>query len=170
MADVRQHAGAVLVVLGLAFLVVGSGGFDLQMADRTTTIDVANDPDAYLGIVDNSADAGANIDGGNDTGNVYFLDDNANAFADASAFSGTVVRVDYDDGTTDTDPGLNASVRNTDVVESLTTSHDFVLQLECEDGSSDQGNGSVTVAITATGDDVVDGERTTTETINIDCT
>lgn len=170
MADVRRYVGAALLVCGLALLVTGTGGFDHVANGRTATIDVTGDPDAYLGIVDNSGDAGASIDGGNDTGNLYFLDDNAGAFADSSAFATDVVRVDYDDGTSDTDPGLSATVRSTDAVESLSTSHDYVLEVVCDDGATDQGTGYVVVAITATGDDVVDAERTTNNQIGIDCT
>ena len=170
MAEPRRVLGGVLLVCGAALLVVGAGGFDQALTDRTGTVAVVNDPDAYLGIVDNSADSGANVNGSGDTGNIYFLDDNAGAFADSSAFDESVVRVAYDNGTTDSDPGLTATVRNTDVLTSLTTDHDYVLQLECEDGASDQGTGTVTVSITATGDDDVDAERTTNETISIDCT
>ena len=166
----RRRLGAALLLCGAALLVVSSVGFDYTRAERSSTIQVANDSDAYLGIVDNSGDSAANVDGENDTGNAYFLDDNADAFGNASAFQGSVVRVDYDDGTTDTDPGLYATVRNTDVVESLTTSRDFVLQLECEDAADDQGVGYVTVAVTATGDAVVDVQRTTNQQLSIDCT
>lgn len=166
----RRRLGAALLLCGAALLVVSSVGFDYATVERSSTVQVADDPDAYLGIVDNSADASANVDGENDTGNAYFLDDNANAFGDASAFQSSVVRVDYDDGTTDTDPGLYATIRNTDVIESLTSSHDFVLQLECEDTADDQGVGYVTVAVTATGDDIVDAQRTTNQQLSIDCT
>lgn len=167
--DIRQRTGVVLLVCGLSLLVIASSGVDYLMADRTATITVVADPDAYLGIVDNSGDSSADITGQNDTGNIYFLDDNANAFADASAFTSTVLRVDYNE-TTDTDPGLSATIRNTGIVEGLTTSHEYVLQIECKDDVSDQGIGYVTVAITGTGDDIVNMERTTNQTVSIDCT
>jgi hypothetical protein len=159
-----------MLLCGAALLVTSSVGFDYVMADRTGNITVADDPDAYLGVVDNSADTAADIEGENDTGNAYFLDDNAGAFADASAFDSAVIQIDYDDGTTATDPGVYATVRNTDVIGSLTTSHDYVLQLECEDTADDQGTGYVTVAVTATGDATVDLERTTNQKISINCT
>ncbi|WP_138798150.1 hypothetical protein [Halostella sp. PRR32] len=169
MVDRRQRLGAVLLLCGAALLVTGSVGFADVMADRPGNITVANDPDAYLGVTDNSADSAASISGGNDTGNAYFLDDNAAAFGGASAFDTAVDRIDYDDGTTDTDPGVYATVRDTDAV-GLTTSHDYVLQLECKDGATDQGTGYVTVSVTATGDETVDLQRTTNQKLSIDCT
>lgn len=156
-----RYLGFALIVAGALLLVSGTMGFSAVSADRSTTVAVADDPDAYLGLVDDS-DTGPTVEPG-DGATLFLLADNADEFDTDSADDLDAAFVAFNDGS-DADYGLEASVEPSDGGDS-----DWEVRLDC--GSDDELNGkaTVTVEITARNGIAITGERTTGNEIEVAC-
>lgn len=149
-----RSVGLVLVVLGAAVLVSPSLGFQTLEADRSVTAETAPDPDALLGVVDNSAAAEADVTA-DSTGIPFYLDDNHGDFdagdiiASAVSFGGSSTALQAN---VTADPGA----------------HDFRIDVSCGNSALD-ADGVLTVGIGAADGVTVDLERTTDQQISVDC-
>lgn len=155
----RTPSGKVaiaFILIGAVLLAGPTFGFSSIAADRGVMIAVTDDPNAYLGVIDNSESTAANIQNKNDESLLYYLNDNTGAFsseemidADAIAFEGSTT-------------GLEARV------EADSGSNDFAVIVSC--GSSNlKAQGSLTIEIAASNGDRVELQRTTTDTIDVSC-
>lgn len=149
------YVGLALVLVGATLLASPTLGFETIAADRTTNVSTTEDPSALLGVVDNSGSANSEIKH-NNPGVVYYLNDNAGEFPDAADIQADVVS--FDGGST----GLVASVQPS------TSADDYEVVVECGTAGFN-GDGTVTVAIEATGPVTVDVERTTTQQVSVKC-
>lgn len=170
MTRTIRRLGFAFLLLGVTSLVVGTIGFSSVSADRTVNVTIADDPNAYLGVHDNSNSSDANITGSADTGEVYYLDDNVDEFT-VDNVSVEIVEIEYEDGTVNTDPGLRTTIRSADLLDGLLSDkHDFYVEIECSDGSNEQGSIYVTLDFSAKNGITIDLRRTTNERIGVDCT
>lgn len=148
-------AGLLLVIVGVALLTPSTFGGDSIVADRLTTFETTDDPDALLGVHDNSDSPEADVTPPNDErGTVFYLDDNAEAFdtidAEIVAFEGG----DQD--------ALDATV-----VDSQDSAFDYQLDVIC-DSDVMASDVTVTVAIATEGEVAVELERESGE-IDVQC-
>lgn len=133
--------------------------FSTVDADRAAAFQVVDDPDGYLGIVDNSGNIGT-VD--KDAQDVYYLDDNAGGAFDATGITVSIV------GYANCTSGSTAACPSVDVSPS-SDGHDFEVVVSC-DGTDIQATDSMTLSIRAEGDGVVvDAQRTTTSQVSTNC-
>lgn len=131
-------------------------GFSSIAADRGIQITTMDDPNGYLGIVDNSDSPDSNIQNRNDESLLYYLNDNSGEFSSAAVISANVIS--FEGATT----GLEARV------EADSGSSDFAVIVDC--GSSDRkAQGRVTVEMIADNGIRVELQRTTENTIDVSC-
>lgn len=149
---------AVLFVLAGAMLLAGPAfGFSTLDADRGVSASTADDPNAYLGVIDNSAASGADVHPRNDRrGEVFYLNDNADAF-DASSIEATAVA--FDGGATN----LQATV------ETASGGNDYVIAVRCGGSTRNNADGTLEVDVTAEGSLGVELTRTTSQPISVNC-
>lgn len=149
-----RNVGIALAVLGAVVLLSPTLGFQTLEADRSVTADTASDPNALLGVIDNSDTAEADVTT-DSSGVPYLLDDNHGAFdvdevtATAVAFDGQPTNLQAN---VTGDPGTN----------------DFRLEVSCGNSALD-GSGTLTVAIDAADSVSIGLERTTNQPVSVDC-
>lgn len=168
MTGTIKRLGFALLIGGALLLVTGTMGFSAVSAERTASITVADDPDAYLGIVDNSGSSDADVTD-TSTGELYYLYDNVGSY-DTTNVAITIESIDYGDGTATTNPDLTVTIRNADLLEGVTQNYDLYVEISCDEGSTESGIGHLTVVFDASDTVSVLAERTTNQTINVDCT
>lgn len=154
-----RRLSLLLVLAGAVALAPSQFAFSSVTADRTTQMQVTDDPGAYLGIVDNSPNVGTV---GKSSGDVVYLDDNAGGAFDASGISASIVS--YANCTSD--PGVDCP--SVDVAPS-TDGHDFEVVVSC-DGTDIKATDTMTISLQATGSTVsVDAQRTTSDAVETNC-
>ncbi|PCR91385.1 hypothetical protein [Natrinema ejinorense] len=145
-----------LITVGVITMAGPTFGFSSLAADRGVQVTAVDDPNAFLGVVDNSGSTDADIGNSNDESSLYYLNDNAGEFSSASAISADVT-------------GFNGEATSLNArVEADSGTDDYVVTVDC--GSSNRkGDGTVTVDIVAADGIRVEMERTTAETISVNC-
>lgn len=148
--------GLVLVVAGALLMAGPVFGFSTISADRGVSVGTAEDPEALLGIMDNSGTTSADIHPSTgQEGDVFFLNDNAGHFsvndisADVLAFNGATT-------------ALTASVETAD------DNNDFVVHVRCGDSTLNDA-GQLTVQLTAESAISLELKRTTMNQIDVQC-
>lgn len=145
-----RRLGLVLLVGGALLLVTATVGFSGVSADRPTSVTLADDPDAYLGIVENTD----TLTVGNDDDAVLFqLNDNVGNFDAGSTDDVGATFVSFNG---DGSYGLVASVELSDV-----DGHDWDVVIACGEETDLDDEGHVTVEITAQNGISITGDRTT---------
>lgn len=167
MTGTIKRLGFALLIGGAILLVTGTMGFSSVSAERTVSVTVADDPDAYLGIVDNSHSSDADVTDSTN-GELYYLYDNVGSY-DTTNVAITIERIDYEDGTATTDPDLTVTIRNADLLEDVTQDYDLYVEISCDEGSTESGTGHLTVVFDASDAVSILAERTTDQTITVDC-
>lgn len=157
MIRISLGAAAIGFMLVGAFLIAAPAfGFSTMGADRGVDAWTGPDPEAYLGVVDNSDDRDADVAPRTDRrGEVFYLNDTVDAF-DSSAVDATAVS--FDGEPTD----LQASVEPSD------GEHDYVVAVSCGD-SRTNADGRLELDFSADGRVGVELTRTTTEQIRVNC-
>lgn len=156
MTRIRTIIAVGLIVVGVVTMAGPMFGFSSLAADRGVQVAAVDDPNGFLGVVDNSGSTDANIRNSNDESSLYYLNDNAGEFSSADAISADVTA--FNGETTELDARVEAD----------SGSNDYVVTVDC--GNSNQkGDGTVTVDLFAAEGVRVELERMTAETISVNC-
>lgn len=157
MSRSLRRVAVVLVLAGVLAMAPQQLAYSSVEADRVTDVRTVTDPDAYLGIVDNSPNLGTI----QDSGDLYYIDDNAGGVFDATDF--TVSVVSYANCTTDTSVSCPAVS-----VGSSTDGYDFELVVSCSD-TDIKATDTMTVSIRAASSVTVEADRTTSAAVDTNC-
>jgi hypothetical protein len=162
MVDRRRFlvgTGSILLGSGAIYQ---SGAFSEVAADRGVSIGTASDSSALLGLVDKSGTAG--VSGPSDTATIYQVADNIGSLS-ASDISVDVARLVRQDGTQNTAPPVEATVRDTGGGQ-------FAVDVSCASETDSLGESyKVVLDVEATADSTsVTATRTTDFYVDITCT
>ena len=138
----------------------GGGAFTNLNADRGVNVSATSDPDALLGLVDNSS--GSEIKGPSDTALLYEITDNAGVFS-AGDIEVTVSKLVDQSGTEITDPPVQAAVSGSGT--------QFTVDISCSGDDSSLGDAyEIEVEFDAVSDSLsINATRTTDSFVDITC-
>ncbi|WP_092930592.1 hypothetical protein [Natrinema hispanicum] len=146
-----------LIVLGMIAMAGPTFGFSSAAADREVQVATSDDPNAYLGIIDNTVSNDIKVNKGN-SGSVYDLNDNAGTLSSANDISANVIAFSGDTG----DIGFEASVKDD------SGQNDYEVIVTC--GSSNRkATETVTIELITDRNPRIELGRTTADTISVNC-
>jgi hypothetical protein len=150
-----------LVLAGAVAFAGTTGGFTATAADRTATVTLADDANAYLGVVDDTDVTGSLLSfSSGESVTVYYLDDNVDAYDTNTTDEVSAELVAFGD---DADPNMTVDVTTS------SDGYDWQVELRCGNEDRDLDSGYATIEITASSDVTVVAERTTNNQVNPNC-